>query len=94
MEWKEILTHVDHTLLKPEATWEDIRQVVEEGIHYGCASVCIPPAYVQRAAEYAAGRVAICTVIGFPNGYNAARHQVRRRPPTPCCPARRKSTWW
>ena len=72
MEWKEILSHVDHTLLKPEATWEDIRQVVEEGIHYGCASVCIPPAYVQRAAEYAAGRVAICTVIGFPNGYNAA----------------------
>ena len=70
MEWKEILSHVDHTLLKPEATWEDIRQVVEEGIHYGCASVCIPPAYVQRAAEYAAGRVAICTVIGFPNGYN------------------------
>ena len=64
MEWKEILSHVDHTLLKPEATWE--------GIHYGCASVCIPPAYVQRAAEYAAGRVAICTVIGFPNGYNAA----------------------
>lgn len=72
MEWKEILSHVDHTLLNPEATWEDIRQVVEEGIHYGCASVCIPPAYVQRAAEYAAGRVAICTVIGFPNGYNAA----------------------
>lgn len=70
MEWKEILSHVDHTLLKPEATWEDIRQVVEEGIHYGCASVCIPPAYVQRAAEYAAGRVAICTVIGFPNGYD------------------------
>ena len=63
MEWKEILSHVDHTLLKPEATWEDIRQVVEEGI---------PPAYVQRAAEYAAGRVPICTVIGFPNGYNAA----------------------
>ena len=93
MEWKEILSHVDHTLLKPEATWEDIRQVVEEGIHYGCASVCIPPAYVQRAAEYAAGRVAICTVIGFPNGYNAAPIKAAEAP-TPCCPARRKSTWW
>ena len=76
MEWKEILSHVDHTLLNPEATWEDIRQVVEEGIHYGCASVCIPPAYVQRAAEYAAGRVAICTVIGFPNGYNTTAAKI------------------
>ena len=95
MEWKEILSHVDHTLLKPEATWEDIRQVVEEGIHYGCASVCIPPAYVQRAAEYAAGRVAICTVIGFPNGYNAA--PIKAAEATHAAPdstAWRKSTWW
>lgn len=70
MEWKEILAHVDHTLLKPQARWEEIRQIVEEGIAYGCASVCIPPSYVQQAAEYAAGRVPICTVIGFPNGYS------------------------
>ena len=70
MEWKEILSHVDHTLLKPEATWEDIRQVVEEGIHYGCASVCIPASYVKQAAEYVAGQIAVCTVIGFPNGYD------------------------
>ena len=55
MEWKEILAHVDHTLLKPQARWEEIRQIVEEGIAYGCASVCIPPSYVQQAAEYAAG---------------------------------------
>ena len=70
MEWKEILAHVDHTLLKPQARWEEIRQIVEEGIAYGCASVCISPSYVQQAAEYAAGRVPICTVIGFPNGYS------------------------
>lgn len=72
MEWKEILSHVDHTLLKPQASWEDIRQLVDEGIQYGCASVCIPPSYVNQAARYAEGRVKICTVIGFPNGYNTA----------------------
>ena len=70
MEWKEILAHVDHTLLNPAARWEEIRRIVDEGIQYGCASVCIPPAYVKQAAEYAAGRVPICTVIGFPNGYS------------------------
>lgn len=70
MEWKEILSHVDHTLLKQEARWEDIQKIVEEGIHYGCASVCIPPSYVKQAAEYAQGKVKVCTVIGFPNGYN------------------------
>ena len=72
MDVKNILAHCDHTLLKPESTWEQIKAICDEGLEYGCASVCIPPAYVQRAAEYAAGRVAICTVIGFPNGYNAA----------------------
>lgn len=70
MEWNQILSHVDHTLLKQEARWEDIQKIVEEGIHYGCASVCIPPSYVKQAAEYAQGRVKVCTVIGFPNGYN------------------------
>ena len=61
---------MDHTLLKQEARWEDIQKIVEEGIHYGCASVCIPPSYVKQAAEYAQGKVKVCTVIGFPNGYN------------------------
>mgnify|MGYP005751564341 FL=1 len=72
MDWKELLTHVDHTLLKPEARWEDIRRIVDEGIHYGCASVCIPASYVSQAAQYAQGQVPICTVIGFPNGYSTA----------------------
>lgn len=70
MDVKEILGHVDHTLLKQTATWEDIKQIIDDGIKYQTASVCIPPSYVGQAAEYAAGRVAICTVIGFPNGYN------------------------
>lgn len=70
MDWKELLTHVDHTLLKPDARWEDIQKIVEEDIRYGCASVCIPASYVKRAAEYAQGRVKVCTVIGFPNGYS------------------------
>ena len=68
MEWADILCRVDHTLLKPEARWRDICQVVDEGARYGCASVCIPPSFVSRAAQYAGGRVRICTVIGFPNG--------------------------
>lgn len=72
MDWKELLTHVDHTLLKPDARWEDIRRIVDEGIHYGCASVCIPASYVSQAAQYAQGQVPICTVIGFPNGYSTA----------------------
>ena len=67
-----ILSKVDHTLLRPDAVWEEIRALCDDAVRFHCASVCIPPAYVQRAAEYAAGRVAICTVIGFPNGYNAA----------------------
>ena len=70
MDVKQILSHVDHTLLKQTATWEDIKQIIDDGIKYQTASVCIPPSYVRQAAEYAAGRVKICTVIGFPNGYN------------------------
>ena len=69
MKLQDILSHVDHTLLKPEATWEQIKTIVDEGIAYGTASVCIPASYVRQAAEYAGGRVPICTVIGFPNGY-------------------------
>ncbi len=70
MDVKEILKKCDHTLLAQTATWEEIRDVCDDGIRYGCASVCIPASYVRQAAEYAAGRVPICTVIGFPNGYD------------------------
>ncbi len=70
MELKDILSKCDHTLLSPTATWEEIRSLCDDGIRYGCASVCIPASFVARAAEYAAGRIPICTVIGFPNGYD------------------------
>lgn len=70
MDIRELLGHVDHTLLAQTATWDEIRAIVDDGVKYGTASVCIPPCHVQQAAQYAAGRVKICTVIGFPNGYN------------------------
>ena len=70
MNIESILSHVDHTLLSVDARWEDIRALIDDGIRYRTASVCIPASYVKRAAEYAAGRVRICTVIGFPNGYS------------------------
>lgn len=70
MELTQLLHHVDHTLLAQTATWEEIRQICEDGLRYGCASVCIPPSYVKRAAEYLRGRLPVCTVIGFPNGYH------------------------
>ena len=73
MDLKDILSKVDHTLLAQTATWEEIRAVCDDGIRYGCASVCIPPAYVKQAAEYAVGRIPICTVIGFPNGYSTTK---------------------
>lgn len=72
MTKEEILSHVDHTLLSVTATAEDIRKTVREGIKYGCASVCIPPRFVGIAAEEAKGQIAICTVVGFPNGYSSA----------------------
>ena len=70
MELKEILSKVDHTLLTQTATWEEIRQICDDGVKYGCASVCIPASYVKQAAEYVAGKIPVCTVIGFPNGYS------------------------
>ena len=70
MEIKEILSKVDHTLLKPESTWEQIKEICDDGIKYETASVCIPPSFVKQAADYVGGKIAICTVIGFPNGYN------------------------
>ena len=70
MELKEILKRVDHTLLSQSATWDEIKVICDDGIRYGCASVCIPASYVKKAAEYVEGKIAICTVIGFPNGYD------------------------
>ena len=72
MDKKDILARVDHTLLAPTATWKDICQVLDDAMHYGTASACIPAAYVRQAAEYVNGRLPICTVIGFPNGYSTA----------------------
>ena len=69
MDEGRILAAVDHTLLRPTATWEEIRQICDDGVAYGCASVCIPPSHVRQAAEYLAGKLPVCTVIGFPNGY-------------------------
>ena len=69
MNLSEILSHVDHTLLKQTSTWEDIKKIIDDGIAYKTASVCIPPYFVKQAADYSQGRVKICTVIGFPNGY-------------------------
>lgn len=69
MNAKKILGHVDHTLLAQTATWEEIRQICDDAIAYGTASVCIPPCYVKQAKEYVKDKMAVCTVIGFPNGY-------------------------
>ena len=69
-ELQNILSRVDHTLLAQGATWKEIKAICDDGIKYGCASVCIPASYVKQAAEYVAGRIAVCTVIGFPNGYD------------------------
>ena len=69
MDINEILTHVDHTLLSQTATWDEIRQICDDGIAYHTASVCIPPSYVKPACGYVNGQIPICTVIGFPNGY-------------------------
>ena len=68
MDTVKILEKVDHTLLAQGATWEQIKQICDDGIFYKTASVCIPPSYVKQAAEYVEGKIAICTVIGFPNG--------------------------
>lgn len=70
MEIKKILSYCDHTLLAQTSTWEQIRAICDDGMKYGTASVCIPPSFVARAKEYVGDKLAICTVIGFPNGYN------------------------
>ncbi len=70
MDIRDILSKVDHTLLSPSATWEEIRALCDDGIRCGTASVCIPASYVREAKAYVGERLAVCTVIGFPNGYD------------------------
>lgn len=76
MTISEILSHCDHTLLKQEAAWDQIRALCDEGMKYHTASVCIPPAWVGEASRYLAGRLPVCTVIGFPNGYSTTAVKV------------------
>lgn len=76
MDRKEIFTRVDHTLLTQTATWEEIKQICDDAINYGVASVCIPPSYVKRVKEYVKDKMAVCTVIGFPNGYQTTAVKV------------------
>ena len=76
MDIANILSHVDHTLLKPEATWDQIKTLCDEAMEFGCATVCIPPAFVKAAADYVQGYLKICTVIGFPNGYSTTASKI------------------
>ncbi len=76
MDIKRILAAADHTLLAQTATWDEIRQICDDGVAYGCASVCIPPSYVKQAADYLGDKLPVCTVIGFPNGYSTTMVKV------------------
>lgn len=76
MEKNNILKKVDHTLLAQGATWEEIRQILDDAMKYETASACIPASYVKRASEYVQGKLAVCTVIGFPNGYSTTATKV------------------
>ena len=76
MDKQEILRRLDHTLLKQTATWEQIKAICEEGMSYRTASVCIPPCFVKQASEFVEGGVAVCTVIGFPNGNTTTETKV------------------
>ena len=76
MDKNEILKYVDHTLLKQQSTWEEIKNICDDGMKYNVASVCIPAAFVKRAKEYVENNLKICTVIGFPNGYSTTKIKV------------------
>ncbi len=76
MTKEDILSHIDHPLLKPFATWEDIQKLCDEAIEYHTASVCIPPSYIERIHQKYGDKINICTVIGFPNGYNTTPIKV------------------
>lgn len=76
MDRNQIMEKVDHTLLAQTATWEEIERICSQAIKYNTASVCIPPSYVKRAADYLNGKIKVCTVIGFPNGYNTTKVKI------------------
>ena len=76
MTQEEMLTHVDHTLLTQTATWDEIRQILDDAMKYKVASACIPASFVKDAVDYVDGRLPICTVIGFPNGYATTASKV------------------
>ena len=76
MNNQEILALVDHTLLSQTATWEEIKVICDDSIHYHTASVCIPPSYVKAVKDYVGDKMKVCTVIGFPNGYNTTAAKV------------------
>ena len=76
MDVKKILSKCDHTLLLQTSTWEEIKKICDDGLKYETASVCIPPCYVKQAKEYVGEKLKICTVIGFPNGYNTTEIKV------------------
>ena len=73
---KEVFQYVDHTLLAQDSTWAQIKEICDDAIAYGTASVCIPPSFVKRAKEYVGDKMAVCTVIGFPNGYHTTAVKV------------------
>ena len=76
MDPAAILRRVDHTLLKPEATWAQIKDLCDEAMEFGCAAACLPPAFVKQAADYVQGNLKLCTVIGFPNGYSTLAAKI------------------
>lgn len=76
MEINELCKYIDHTLLDPKATWKEIKEILDDGMKYQTASACIPPVFVQEAADYVQGKLPICTVIGFPNGYMTTEAKV------------------
>ena len=92
MNRQEILSKCDHTILKPEAVWEDVRKICDEAMQYHTASICIPPCYVKRAAEYCDGRMPVCTVIGFRTGTSLPSSKRLRRA-TRSLSARTRSIW-
>ncbi len=76
MELNDILARVDHTLLKQESTWDQIKEICDDAVKYGCASVCIPASFVKQASDYLGDSMSVCTVIGFPNGYSTTAVKV------------------
>ena len=76
MDIKEITSKVDHTLLQQQATWNEIKEICDDAVSYQTASICIPASYVKQAADYLQGKIPVCTVIGFPNGYSTTAVKV------------------